>query len=220
MNRPVVKFTNNPTTLVGRMSPSHPGFNAKGKPIVNSVRTCLEMLVELPDLDYAPWRLTANHFFGGETNHITSNPTENSRGGFLEGFWNGFLSKLKVGIGDATSVQKKFDQVCRLKTSLVSLKVPKRRKLSGEIETHICSNGLKPPTNQLLVSKDYPRFAKCLCVCCFFAFLFMQNYQLDPKTHKLVGHVTSGNSVFFSWKMGCAQVLIEDWLFQSPRVEP
>eukprot|EP00434_Breviolum_minutum_P019704 symbB.v1.2.017383.t1/scaffold1357.1/size159079/1 len=27
-------------------------FNAKGRPIVNSVRTCLEMLVELPDLDY------------------------------------------------------------------------------------------------------------------------------------------------------------------------
>ena len=159
-----------------------------------------------------------DHFLG--VKHITSNPTENSRGDFLEGFWKGFLSKLKVGIGDATSVQKKFDQVCRLKTSLVSLKVPKRRKLSGEIETHICSNGLKPPTNQLLVSKDYPRFAKCLCVCCFFAFLFMQNYQLDPKTHKLVGHVTSGNSVFFSWKMGCAQVLIEDWLFQSPRVEP
>ena len=163
---------------------------------------------------------TPDHFLGWKkSHHIQSNGEFQGGffGGFLEWF---FLSKLKVGIGDATSVQKKFDQVCRLKTSLVSLKVPKRRKLSGEIETHICSNGLKPPTNQLLVSKDYPRFAKCLCVCCFFAFLFMQNYQLDPKTHKLVGHVTSGNSVFFSWKMGCAQVLIEDWLFQSPRVEP
>ena len=129
---------------------------------MNSVRTCLEMLVELPDLDYAPWR-TADHFWG-ETHHIQSKGE--FQGGGFGGFFHGFLSKLKVGIGDATSVQKMIDQVCRLYVCLVSLKVPKRRKLIGEIETHIFSNGLKPPTNQ--VAKDYPRFAKCLCVCCFF----------------------------------------------------
>ena len=103
-------------------------------------------------------------FLGWNTSHPIQRRIPG--GGGFGGFFHGFLSKLKVGIGDATSVQKMIDQVCRLYVCLVSLKVPKRRKLIGEIETHIFSNGLKPPTNQ--VAKDYPRFAKCLCVCCFF----------------------------------------------------
>ena len=30
------------------------GFNARGQPIVNSIKECLKMLTELPDLDYVP----------------------------------------------------------------------------------------------------------------------------------------------------------------------
>ena len=31
------------------------GFNSKGRPIVNTVEECLEMLAKLPDLDYVSW---------------------------------------------------------------------------------------------------------------------------------------------------------------------
>ena len=158
MNRPVVKHQPNDAGRMFRIQASTPREDPLWTLYVHASKCSLSCQIWIMLLGERPI------IFG--VKHITSNPKENSRGGGFGGFFHGFLSKLKVGIGDATSVQKMIDQVCRLYVCLVSLKVPKRRKLIGEIETHIFSNGLKPPTNQ--VAKDYPRFAKCLCVCCFF----------------------------------------------------
>ena len=69
------------------------GFNAKGRPIVNSIRTCLEMLIELRDLDYAPWPIL-------ESSIWVSGDSWRFQARFLRfGRFN------HGGLGDATSVE-------------------------------------------------------------------------------------------------------------------